>query len=351
MNKGAHHDRRLTMKNIVLAGLLMTSFALATCGCRRDAATSAEPVAVLYTSVDETFAREVVARYEAKTNRKLALVTDTEAGKTTGLIKRLRLEKNAPRGDVFWSSEQVQTVLLAREGLLAPYAPPTAADIPAEFKDAQNRWTAIALRARVMAIDTARAPTDRRPAKWEDLASAEFAKDTTIANPLFGTTRTHAAAMLALWGPQRFRTFLEQLVAQHAFVADSNGATMRRVLNGDSLWACTDSDDVLVAQGHLKTVEMIYPDMGDGGTLLIPNTVALIANAPHEAGAKQLIDFLVSAEVEEMLARSESGNYPVRAELRARLGKEPPPASHVSADAIADAMPEAVELCRQILIP
>jgi iron(III) transport system substrate-binding protein len=38
----------------------------------------------------------------------------------------------------------------------------------------------------------------------------------------------------------------------------------------------------------------------------------MVANAPHPEAARQLIDFLVSREVEEMLANGPSAQIPVR---------------------------------------
>jgi iron(III) transport system substrate-binding protein len=331
----------------VCATLLITGLLA---GCKPQPEPRSEPVAVLYTSVDETFAREVIARYESRTGRKVELVTDAEAGKTTGLVKRIRLEKDQPRADVFWSSENIQTILLGREGLLAPYDSPAAADIPAEFKDPAHLWTGLALRARVVGFNPEKLPEGDRPKTWEDFAKPEYATRTTLANPLFGTTRTHVAALLALWGEDRLRTFLQDLERGGVFVADSNGATVRRIIAGDAVWAWTDSDDVIVAQRRGHKMEMSYPDMGDGGTLLIPTTVALLARAPHPDAGKHLIDFLVSAEVEEMLARSDSGNYPVRVKLREQLGIALPPANPLKPERIADAMDRAVEICREILL-
>jgi iron(III) transport system substrate-binding protein len=43
----------------------------------------------------------------------------------------------------------------------------------------------------------------------------------------------------------------------------------------------------------------------------MPNMVSLIAGAPHPAEATRLIDFLLSADVERMLAESEAVQIPL----------------------------------------
>jgi len=305
---------------------------------------------VLYCSVDEAFARQVVDRFENQSDIDVTLVTDTEAGKTTGLVQKLRLERDRPRADVFWSSEQSQTVLLARDGIFAPYQSPVAADIPEQFKDTDHLWTGIALRARVLAYDPRRVKPEELPKTWEQLADVQYASGLTIANPLFGTTRGHVAAMYAAWGPDRFRQFVTSLSDNRAAVVDGNSTAVRQLIAGRVRFAMTDSDDVSVVRAKGHAIEQVFCDMGDGGTMVIPNTVALVAGAAHPEAARELIDYLISAEVEKLLAKSDSANYPVRASLRKKLNITLPPASKITATQIADAMPDAVAICRDILL-
>jgi iron(III) transport system substrate-binding protein len=202
----------------------------------------------------------------------------------------------------------------------------------------------------VLAFDPARTPPDRVPPRWIDLDDAGTASSVAFANPLFGTTRGHVAAMVALWGREETAGFLTGLRERGASMVDGNSAAVREVLAGRSALAATDTDDVVVANRQGASLHMRYPDMGDGGTLLIPNSVAILAGSPRVDTARELVDFLVSADVEELLARSASRNIPVRVELRQKLGVEMPPQSDVSYTAVADAMPEAAELVREILI-
>jgi iron(III) transport system substrate-binding protein len=66
-------------------------------------------------------------------------------------------------------------------------------------------------------------------------------------------------------------------------------------------------------------VNVVYPDQGEGqpGTLVLPNTVALVTGAPHPEAAERLLRFLVSAEVERRLAAGPSAQIPLRQEVEA----------------------------------
>jgi len=63
-------------------------------------------------------------------------------------------------------------------------------------------------------------------------------------------------------------------------------------------------------------VDIIWPDRDGMGTLLIPNTVALIKGGPNPEAGKKFIDFLLSKKVEEMLAFSDAGQIPLRPDVK-----------------------------------
>jgi iron(III) transport system substrate-binding protein len=66
-----------------------------------------------------------------------------------------------------------------------------------------------------------------------------------------------------------------------------------------------------VAVTEQKPVEVVYADQGGLGTLIMPNMVAMLKGRPHPAPAKQLIDYLLSVEVEEKLAFSPAAQMPL----------------------------------------
>ena len=58
------------------------------------------------------------------------------------------------------------------------------------------------------------------------------------------------------------------------------------------------------------------------GTLFIPNTVAVIHGCPNPDGARKLVDFLLSPEVEGRLAETASHQIPLNPQVKANLPKE-----------------------------
>jgi iron(III) transport system substrate-binding protein len=306
---------------------------------------------VIYTSVDEPFARAVLKRFEADTGLTVEAVYDTEAGKTTSFLHRLRREAESPRADVWWSSEVFTSVELAAEGLLQPYESSEAADIPSAWKDPDHFWTGTAARARVVAYHPDRIDPAELPPTWQGYATSDWAPRVAIANPQFGTTRGHVGAMFAFWGPEAARDFLRTLKTEGATVAEGNGQTVRLVAGGQVDLGFTDTDDVWVMQERGEPIELVYPRMGpDRPAMWIPCTAALVKGAPHPDAARRLIDYLVSAAVEEQLAASDSRNVPVRPALRKQVGYDGPTPEPLPYAEIAATLETAMQATRDILL-
>ncbi len=328
----------------LLIGLL-SSLLLASCG--------AEPDLVVYISLDQVFSAPLIDEFEAETGLTVRAEYDTEASKTVGLVKRIQEEaKRNPRCDVYWNNEIAQTVRLSEQGLLQPYDSPSAADIPAKFRDPEHLWTGFAARARVLIVNTELVPDSSSIRGMDDLLDERWAGKAGIARPLTGTTLTHATALYQVLGEERASAWLTAIASgQHSDpprvnVVGSNGQLMKLVGTGELAWGWTDTDDFRVAQLKGYPVRAILPDQeaqpGETeplGTLLIPNTVAILKGAPHPDAAQRFVDWVLSREVEQRLAEARSAQIPVRPDV--------PRPDHVRSDfAVMDV--DYVELGRRI---
>ncbi len=295
-----------------LALLLVASLAGCQTGESGGDPGSRTPEVVIYTSLDQTFSEEILGVFERDAGIRVRAVYDTEAAKTTGLVNRLLAEKDNPRADVFWNSEIVRTLALKRRGVLEPYRSPAAADIPPRFKDPEGYWTGFAARLRVLVANTELIAAEDMPRSIFELAGPEWRGAVALANPMFGTTATHGAALFAALGEERARTFFQSLKDNDVAVVAGNATAKDRVAAGELKVGFTDTDDVFVALARGLPVTPIYPDQDGLGTLLIPNTVALIRGAPHPEEGRKLIDFILSPEVERRLAFAKGGQIPLR---------------------------------------
>lgn len=284
--------------------MLAAVFALTT-GCRRPARE-----VVVYTSVDQPFSEPVFRAFEKRSGIAVRAVYDTEEAKSTGVLNRLLAEAASPRADVFFSGDPVRPVVLTKRGLVEPYVSPNARDVPESFKAPDGSWTGSAARARVLLVNTTRVASAEMPKSVRDLANPRWKGQTAIANPLFGTTTMHVAAMFALWGDGQARAFLRELRVNDVRVASSNGEVKRLVAAGEVAFGLADTDDASEALKDGAEVEVVYPDQEADGTLVMPIAVVLLKGPNPEYG-RRLVDFLLSHDVERMMAES-AAHMPLR---------------------------------------
>jgi iron(III) transport system substrate-binding protein len=305
---------------------------------------------VLYCSVDQGIAEPIVAEFEEQTGIKVLARFDTEASKTVGLVQKIRAEAASPVADVFWSSEIFHTIGLARDSLLASYSSDATRDWPAAIADADGRWYGFALRARVVAYSTDRVSAEDAPNSLEDILHAKWKGRLVMAAPEFGTTGGDVASWFAHYGAARARQILEGLKANDIRIVAGNSTAVRMVATGQADVCFTDTDDVYAAQRNGWPVAMNFLDQAGDGALTIPNSAAVIRGATHPEEAAELMDFLLSEQIERMLARSDSHNTPIHKALAEQF-KLYAIAKPLDVDygKIADQLPTAIRTAREIL--
>ena len=271
---------------------------------------------VVYVAHDQVHSEAIIKRFEAETGLTVDARYDTESNKTVGLVNAIREEKDRTRCDVFWNNEIVNTVALAAEGLLMSYDSPSATNIPATFRDAENRWTGFGARARVFIVNTDLVDDPNEIKGMADLLDPKWAGKVGMARPLTGTTLTHAAVLYSVMGEEAARAHYAAIKKANddgkLSLVPGNAHLKDLVAKGELAWGWTDTDDFNVARLAEKPVAMVYPDQEGLGTLLIPNTVCILKGAPHPDAAKKFVDWLLSEKVEAELAKSRAAQIPVR---------------------------------------
>jgi len=303
------------MKHWIVVRTLVASVAVLLLGCDRGSSSpgqSSSNQVVVYTSVDDVFARPLAELFQRETGVEVKLVPDTEETKSTGLVNRLIAEKDRPVADVFYSGDPMRAGVLKLKGVSQPYRSPAAEGMPQQFSDPEGHWTGFSCRARVIIYNRDLIPSGREPKSVLDLNDPAYKGKACIANPLFGTTSMHAAALFAALGPEKAKQFFEDFAANGGTILSSNGEVRRRVANGEFALGLTDTDDYNVARNEGKPVGVVYPDRDGMGTVVVPNCLVLINGAPHQENAKRFIDYMLGAATEQMLAEGDAAQMPVR---------------------------------------
>lgn len=292
--------------------------------------TSSEPRVVLYCAQDRDFAVPLLDTFRQQTGLPVVPKYDTEKNKSVSLYEELVAEKNRPRCDVFWNNEILSTLRLQKQGLLEPYDSPSAKPYPAEAKATDHTWHAFATRARILIVNTRLVPEKDRPRSLLDLTDARWRHRVVMAQPQYGTSATQVVCLFQVLGRERAKKFYLDLKANGVQIAPGNKQVAEWVGQGrtpagqEVAIGITDTDDAMEEVRDEHEVAIIYPDRDAPddsklGTLFIPNTLAILKGAPNPTGARRLIDYLLSADVEKRLAEGESHQVPLNPEVKAEL--------------------------------
>lgn len=266
------------------------------------------PTVVAYCAQDQVYAEPIFLEFERQTGIRVRAVYDNEAVKTVGIANRLLAESRYPQCDVFWGNEEFRTRQLAARNV---------------FRQT-NGWAAFGYRSRRIVINTnfvslgsrrgneadqTSSPTNppthvggyEAPRSLVELTNAIWHGKVALAYPQFGTTSTHFHALKQLWGEKHWFMWCRALAANKPFVVDGNSVVVRFVDRGEAWIGLTDSDDI--AAGQREGMPIVALPLTKE-SLLIPNTVAVIRNAPHPANAQKLFEYLQSRKVADELVKA-----------------------------------------------
>lgn len=281
--------------NTIVLFILM----LSACSPSRDEVT-------VYCTVDQVFSEPVLKDFERETGIKVKVVYDTEETKSTGVMNRLIAEKDNPMCDVFWSGDPLRNGVLQSRGITEPYQSEQTRLIPTQFKEKDNHWIGFSARARVLIYNKTLISPDSLPRSVLDFTKPRFKGRFAIANPLFGTTTFHAAALFLTLGDEKAKKWMNDIKANSVVVAASNGDVKKRVMNGELAFGLTDTDDAFEAKKESDAVDYIFLDQQENGigTLIMPNALSLIKGSPQNENGEKLINYLLTRETEIKLAKS-----------------------------------------------
>lgn len=283
---------------------------------------------VLATSAPEALYAPVVAAFEKQTGLKVEVRHATGPEVVAGVLGA----QSRPTADVVWLTEPNGMVRLAKGGALAPLVSSASKERPRQYIGTDGLWHGFAGRVRGIAInsaDIAEPPTDEfSPGEWQfrHAYAPMFSFGMfVVPYPEDSTTGAHFGALYTIWGDYEFQKWCFQNRRQQMRLVPDSAEAARAVAMREAAGGIADASDVYAQQAQGRPIEFIpvRNDLLDlenrqilsFGTIVLPNTVGVVKNAPGGANAAKFADFLLSGDVERMLATSEWKTIPVRTEV------------------------------------
>ncbi|WP_333825190.1 extracellular solute-binding protein [Pinisolibacter sp.] len=275
---------------------------------------AAEEVNV-YTTREPGLFAPLAAAFTAETGIKVNTVFVKD-----GLAERVATEGAASPADVLMTVDVGNLVELVNKGVTKPMkSAAVEAAVPANLRSPDGAWTALSLRARLVWVDKAAAPA---AITYEELADPKWKGKICIRSGQHPYNTALIAAMIARAGEAKTEAWLAGLKANLAKKPGGGDRDVARdILGGLCTLGVGNSYYVgLMRSGaggpDQKTwgdgVAVVLPTFADGGTHVNATGAALAKNAPNEAAARKLIEYLVSPAGQKIYAE-QNFEYPVDA--------------------------------------
>ncbi|HEY5198863.1 MAG TPA: extracellular solute-binding protein [Solirubrobacteraceae bacterium] len=221
---------------------------------------------------------------------------------------------NSP-ADVFYTENSPALENLREKGLLAPVLPSTLAATPARFNSAAGQWVGTSARVSVMIYNTKLLKPSQLPTSIMALAGPAWkgklalAPQETDFQPIVTSVAdAHGKAAAVAW-----LKGLKANAGSHDY--PDNETLVDQVNRGQAAIGVINQyywyrarAEVGVANTHSA---IAYFAPGDPGYVLDVSAAGILKSSKHQAAAQKFLAFLVSKAGQEIIARSDSFEYPI----------------------------------------
>ena len=316
---------------LAAAALLPVSL-LAACGGED------EPRVVVYNAQHEELVVEVAKAFEKKTGVEVEL----RNGKDLELANQLVAEGDASPADVFLTENSPAMRVVDQEGLFAGLDQTTLDRIPEQYRPGDGDWTGFAARSTALVYNTAAVKPAELPTSILDLAEPQW-KGRVTFSPTGADFQAIVAAVLALKGEAATTAWLEGLKANRGFDSGNNLVVMKAVNDGQAdigiFYHYYWYRDQAEARENSGNTELLILGDQDPGAFLSTSGAGVLANGDNPEEAQQFVDYLTSAEGQQVIADSYALEYtlnpeaPLTREVKPLAELEPPAVSTDDLDA------------------
>jgi len=305
-----HGRSRQGVRTLAVAALACALGAVLLAGCAQGAGSDPNAL-VVYSGQHVQTTEALVAAFERATGINVSLRSDDE----DVLADQIVTEGSRSPADVFYTENSPPLQYLASKGMLAPVEPSTLANTPSRFNSPDGEWVGVSARVSVMVYNTNLLKPDQLPTSAMQLADAEWSGRIAIAG---GETdfQPIVTSIAHTHGDDAALRWLEGVKANAASHTYPDNETV--------------TDKVNRGQVALGLINQYYwyrehAQVGAGGThsaiaFFAPRDVGYVMNvsgagilktSPHRAEAQRFLAFLTSVQGQEIVAHSDSFEYPV----------------------------------------
>ena len=280
-----------------------------------------EPSLVVYNAQHEDLIDDVAEQFTEKTGIEVQL----RNGSDLELANQLATEGSASPADVFLTENSPAMTLVDSKNLFAELDQTTLDRIPEQFRPDDGQWTGFAARSTVLVYNKQMVRAEELPASILDLAEPEW-KDRISFSPTGADFQAIVSAVLATNGEQATRDWLAGLKANGA-VYDGNNVVLESVNSGEKaagvIYHYYWYRDQEESGENSNDSELHFFGKQDPGAFISVSGAGVLKSSDDSADAQKFVDYLTSAEGQQVIADSYALEYTLNPEVD--LGRDVKP--------------------------
>jgi iron(III) transport system substrate-binding protein len=283
------------------------------------AASTGEAITV-YSGQHEQTTKALQDDFLKRTGITVNLKSDDEAS----LAGQLLQEGPASPADVFYAENPPALTTVDAQSLLAPVDKATLSQVPSSAADPQGNWVGVS--ARTVAFAAAKSlPDSMLPTSVFDLAGPQWNGKLGVA-PGETDFSPIVSEIIKTKGKDAASTWLAALKA-NGKIYPSNEDLIAAVDKGEVQGGIIDHyywyrlrDEV---GADKLNVTLRYFASGDPGALVDVSGAAVLASSKHQKAAQAFLAYLVSEPAQQIIATSQSYEYPLRPGVTSKENLKP----------------------------
>lgn len=252
----------------------------------------------VYAIIHEEETKALTELFTKKTGIKVSYLRAT----TGELVNRVITEKDKPMADVLLGGASSYHIQASNAGALEPYVSEVAKDFPSFAKSADNTWTGFCVLTLGIGVNSKRFEekfaNQKMPQTWEELINPSYKDEIVLTNPVASSTAylfvQNQLQRLGWDKGWEYLLDLSQLVGQFP---DSGSAPPKLIGTGEYAIGIAYVHALAKYKSQGFDIITVAPPDSVGDV----DCVSIMKNSKNLEAAKKFVDFILSAEAQELM--------------------------------------------------
>ncbi len=243
------------------------------------------------------------------------ITVNTRSDDEDTLAAQISAEGSNSPADVFYTENSPALEYLQGKGMLSPVLPTTLAKVPANDSSPQGDWVGVSARVSVIIYNPSLISASELPTSVMQLSDPTYRGKLAIA-PSETDFQPIVTSVAETYGDAAAVTWLKGIASNAGSrVYPDNETIVNEVNRGSAALGVINQyywyrirDEIGASNMHAK-IALLAPH--DVGYVIDVSGAGVLKSSSHQANAQRFLAFLVSPQAQQIIAHSESYEYPI----------------------------------------